>query len=75
MKLPSCYLLLIPVFLLSPLSRWLAHLHGARFFLGLSSDFWTGVAMGSSIICAASFMALLVLHLYSAKTTLPGELK
>jgi hypothetical protein len=73
MKLPRYCLLLLPLYLLFPLSRWLAHQHVDKFFLGLSSGFWTGVTIGVSIVGAAASVALLVVHLYANKANPSGE--
>jgi len=74
MKLPKLYLqLLLPLYLLFPLSRWLAGQHVDKFFLGLSSGFWTGVAIGVSIVGSAASIALLVVHLRAMSATPPED--
>ena len=74
MKLSKFYLqLLVPLYLLFPIQRWLAHQHVDHFFLGLSSSFWAGVTRGVFIICSAAFVALVVFQIHAIRSASPGN--
>ena len=42
-----------------PLSIGLTHRHEATFFLGLSSSFWAGTAIGVTVVAGVAVIALL----------------
>jgi len=72
MKFPKFYLLMLVTLLLFPLTRWLGNRNVPHFLFGFSSSFWAGVTIGVSIVCAAAFIALVVLQVNSVNARSPG---
>ena len=73
MQIPRFVLCFPVLLLLAPLTRWLRYQHDPHFFLGLSSNFWTGVSIGMTIVFGAAFVALAVLHVSARQASGDGE--